>query len=348
MKMNGFPRVAATIIGCMVLAGCSGSRVPQNGLNSAAEQAGVATVTATESVSGAGATTAATEETTPEFVFSPVERKPLEDLTETGDNTYTCSYDGVGHDFILELPEETEGAPLIVMLHGYGQSASVMKSEVHMEEDAVPKGYAVVYVTGAPDSTDPTSANGWNSGISENENDDVGFIVSLTEYLQDEYGFDKDRTYAAGFSNGAFMMHRLAMDAQDVFSAVVSVCGKMPKSVWDRRYDSNQVGVLQISGEKDDVVPKALDGSATYAYDPGIEDVMQYWADSNGISQCVDESIGKNSTITKYGDAKGYKVWSVMVKDGHHSWYDEGLTGIDVNGLIIEFFEAQTGMPSAD
>jgi len=90
----------------MVLAGCSGSRVPQNGLNSAAEQAGVATVTATESVSGAGATTAATEETTPEFVFSPVERKPLEDLTETGDNTYTCSYDGVGHDFILELPDE--------------------------------------------------------------------------------------------------------------------------------------------------------------------------------------------------------------------------------------------------
>jgi poly(3-hydroxybutyrate) depolymerase len=217
-----------------------------------------------------------------------------------------------------------------------------------MEEDAVPKGYAVVYVTGAPDSTDPTSANGWNSGISKNENDDVGFIVSLTEYLQDEYGFDKDRTYAAGFSNGAFMMHRLAMDAQDVFSAVASVCGKMSKSVWDRRYGSNQVGVLQISGEKDDVVPKALDGSATYAYDPGIEDVMQYWADSNGISQCVDESIGKNSTITKYGDTEGHKVWSVMVKDGRHSWYDEGLTGIDVNGLIIEFFEAQTGMPSAD
>lgn len=338
MKKNRFARIAATLIACGILAGCSENGEPQGGVASVGEETEVATDTATESVSEAPATT----------VFTPVERKPLEDLTETGDNTYTCSYDGVGHDFILELPEETEGAPLIVMLHGYGQSASVMKSEVHMEEDAVPKGYAVVYVTGAPDSTDPTSANGWNSGISENENDDVGFIVSLTEYLQDEYGFDKDRTYAAGFSNGAFMMHRLAMDAQDVFSAVASVCGKMPKSVWDRRYGANQVGVLQISGEKDDVVPKALDGSATYAYDPGIEDVMQYWADSNGISQCVDESIGKNSTITKYGDTKGHKVWSVMVKDGHHSWYDEGLTGIDVNGLIIEFFEAQAGMSCTD
>ena len=309
MKKNRFARIAATLIACGILAGCSENGEPQGGVAYAGDET-------------------ATEETIPDSVFTPVERKPLEDLTETGDNTYTCSYDGVGHDFILELPEETEGAPLIVMLHGYGQSASVMKSEVHMEEDAVPKGYAVVYVTGAPDSTDPTSANGWNSGISKNENDDVGFIVSLTEYLQDEYGFD--------------------MDAQDVFSAVASVCGKMPKSVWDRRYGSNQVGVLQISGEKDDVVPKALDGSATYAYDPGIEDVMQYWADSNGISQCVDESIGKNSTITKYGDTEGHKVWSVMVKDGRHSWYDEGLTGIDVNGLIIEFFEAQTGMPSAD
>ena len=273
-------------------------------------------------------------------VFTPVERKPLENLEKTGENSFTCSFEGIQHDFILDLPEVTEGAPLIVMLHGYGQSAEMMRGNVHMEETALPKGYGVVYVTGATDSSDSTSSTCWNSEVSENQNNDVGFLVSLVEHLKTEYGFDGEKVFAAGFSNGAFMMHRLAMDAQDVFCAVASVCGKMPQKLWDRRNGENTVGVLQISGEKDDLIPKNLDGSAKHALDPAIEDVMQYWAQSNGIESSTEEPIGKNSTIVKYEDG-GRCVWSVMVMGGHHSWYEESLTGIDVNGLILEFFEAQ-------
>ena len=69
---------------------------------------------------------------------------------------------------------------------------------------------------------------------------------------------------------------------------------------------------------------------------------MQYWADSNGIQNKEEGSIGKNSTIVRYADEGKRCVWSVMVMGGHHSWYDESLTGIDVNGLILEFFEAQS------
>lgn len=331
-------RIAGVILGSALLAACGSTGL--NGTDNVGNVSGTETVS-TESTVEVQATDAPTEAAAETPVFTPVERGALEDIEQTGDDTFTCSYDGVEHDFILCLPEETNGAPLIVMLHGYGQSASVMRSEVHMEEDAVPLGYAVVYVTGATDTSDPTSAPGWNSGISGNENDDVGFIVSLTEYLQGEYGFDKDRTYAAGFSNGAFMMHRLAMDAQDVFAAVASVCGKMPKAVWDRRYASNHVGVLQITGEKDSVVPKELDGSTEYSPDPGIEEVMQYWADSNGLTGKSEESIGNDSTIIRMGDGSGRQVWSVLVNGGHHDWFKEQFTGIDVNGLLIQFFEAQ-------
>ena len=333
--MKKLRMLAAAGLGCVVLTGCNGNTAGSSDMNnSAASPESVSAAQVSEDTVGETGQTSAP-------VFTPVERGTIDDLEQTGEFTYTCSYEGVAHDFILDLPEDCDGAPLIVMLHGYGQSASAMRSEIHMEEDAVPLGYAVVYVTGAPDSADSTSACCWNSGVSDNENNDVGFIVTLTGYLQDEYGLDKDRAYAAGFSNGGFMMYRLAMDAQDVFTAVASVCGKMPQSVWDRRYESNHVGVLQITGDKDELVPKELDDSAKYGIDPAIEEVMRYWADSNGITGATEESIGKNSTILKAGDGDGRKVWSVMVTGGHHGWYDESITGIDVNGLILQFFDEQ-------
>ncbi len=267
--------------------------------------------------------------------------KPLDDLVFEGENEYVCKYDEIEHDLLIYLPEQTEDAPLIIMLHGYGESAEAFRNNVHMEEDANPRGYAVVYVTGAPDPDDPTSAAGWNSGISGSDgNDDVGFLKALALRLQKEYSFDKDRIYAAGFSNGAFMTHRLAMEGQDTFAGVASVAGKMTESVWEEKNEKNNVGVLQITGEKDDVVPKNSDNSARYSKDPAIEDVMEYWASSNGLGQSESCDIGKESALIKYfSDSERPQVWTVLVRGGRHSWPSEDITGINTNELILDFFD---------
>lgn len=97
----------------------------------------------------------------------------IEDITQEEDNLFSCSYDGVAHEFILELPEDTQGAPLVILLHGYGNTAKSFRSSIHFEEKANPLGYAVVYVTGAANPGDATSAVGWNSGMSAEGNDDV-------------------------------------------------------------------------------------------------------------------------------------------------------------------------------
>ena len=291
------------------------------------------------------------EEETKEVIKEPAEEtkqrpeviiKDIKDVELQSDNIYTCTYDDVKHDFIVELPENKENAPLVVMLHGYGESAAGFKGKVHFEERACEKGYAVVYVTGAPDPNDKTSANGWNSGIGEGGNEDVGFLIALAKYLQDEYGFDKERTFAVGFSNGAFMIHRLAMEAQDTYAAVVSVSGMMPEQVWDYKNAENNIGFMQITGEKDDVVPKNSDGSAAHSKAPAIEDVMTYWAFSNGLNKADISDIGKRSTITKHtGTDSDKQVWDIFVKDARHSWPDETLTGIDTNGIILEFLDTQ-------
>ncbi len=235
-----------------------------------------------------------------------------------------------------------KNTPLVILLPGAGNTAEAFRTTIHFEKKANPRGYAVVYVTGARNKNQPTGTIGWNSGITNNGNDDVGFLVALTKYLQEEYSFDKKRTYAVGFSNGGFMIHRLAMEASHTFAACVSVAGKMTEKVWEQKNNKNTVGMFQISGEKDKTVPKKSDNSARFSKDPAIEDVMTYWVQSNNLKLSNTTEIGAASTLTKwYGKKKNQKqVWHLFVKDGHHAWPTEKINKIDTNSLILDFFEA--------
>jgi len=270
---------------------------------------------------------------------SKAEVLPLDNLVQESEEKISFTCDGVNRYCLLEFPEQTEGAALVLMLHGHGESPERMRDVTHFEEKANELGYAVVYVSGSINAGDPMKAMGWQSGAFSEGNRDVEFLVSLAQYLQQTYSFDTERTYAAGFSNGAFMTHRLAMDASDTFSAVVSVAGKMPNVVWEGRSEKNDVSVLQITGEKDDVVAKNSDGSAKYSVDPAIEDVMEYWATSSGLKFTETVTVGERGELTKY-DGKKAKVWHLMIKDARHSWYNAQINKVDTNEAILEFFES--------
>ena len=273
----------------------------------------------------------------PEIIINNHSSYIIEDVCETEPGRYICSYDGVKHDFIIDFPVNAEHAPLIIMLHGYGESAESFRIKTGFEKDATALGYAVVYVTGAPSPEDATSASGWNSGIALSGNKDVDFLCGLVNYLCDTYNLDSSHVFAVGFSNGAFMTHRLAMEADDTFTGIVSVAGMMPESVWENKVGGN-ISVFQITGEKDDVVPKNSDGSAKYAKAPAIEDVMDYYVENNGLTLMENETVGKKSTLTKYGaDGTNTKVWNLFIPDGRHSWPDENITGININQIILQW-----------
>lgn len=200
----------------------------------------------------------------------------LESLEQRTDGRGSAFFEGKQHDFLLYLPDNVEGAPLIIMLHGYGESAESFRLKTAVENEANAAGYAVAYITGASTPEDPTSTTGWNSGIGVSSNNDVDFLCAFVNDLCGVYPFDRTRIYAVGFSNGAFMAHRLAVEASDIFAAVVSVAGMMPEKVWKSKPEKCEVGFFQITGEKDDTVPKNSDGSARFSKAPAIEDVMDY------------------------------------------------------------------------
>lgn len=288
------------------------------------------------------------------FLSACVSQKPaskLKEISARSQDHFECWYDGIIHDFIVDLPQEPAGAPLVIMLPGWGDSAESMRIITCFSDTANPRGYAVAYITGAKSKYERSGTVSWNSGIAAKGNDDVGFLLAMAEYLQSEYGFDREHTYAVGFSNGAFMTHRLAMEAGETFAACVSVGGFMPEKIWNERRIKNNVSFFQVTGEFDDVVPKHSDGTSSHSKIPAIEDVMLYWATSNNLYALEACPIGMGSSLVKwtYADedrpqtGRQPQVWNLVIKDGRHSWPEKRFSGIEINPLILDFFDEISG-----
>lgn len=265
----------------------------------------------------------------------------IENVTSIKENkSFSCIYQDVEHKFNVFLPENTDRSthyPLIIMLHGYGNTSESFASQTHFERNACEKGYVVAYITSTPDSK---GYIGWNSGLDDSDKDDVGFITALTSYLQEQYHCDKNRTFVVGFSNGAFMTQRLAVDASDKYTAIASVSGMMPKITWEKRQDRTNISILEIYGTKDDVIPMKSNGSDQTSINPAIEDVMEYWASANNLSNHTEDVLSERSLCTKYANSENTNfVWTVTIQDGRHSWPEQSYAGFSTNELILTFFD---------
>lgn len=269
----------------------------------------------------------------------PRPQSRITNVTEVKENTYECEFEGMTFKFMLFLPEKVDGnTPLILMMPGLGNNSSSFKLQTHMDETACPRGYAVCYVQPGKGS----GGFGWDCGLYDPTGvDSLDYLVDLVIYLQDEYGLSKTKAFAAGFSNGGFMAHRVAMEASDTFLAVASVAGIMTSKVWDERPDKMSIGVLEIYGTKDNVVPQNGNGTASASPYPAIELVMDYWASANGLASTSTETLSDRAVLTKYDDFFSKpQVWTVVIEDGAHEWPSEDFAGFNTNELILDFFDS--------
>ncbi len=246
---------------------------------------------------------------------------------------FECSFGGKPRRFSIYLPESAEGdLPLILMLHGYASSPEAFRRETRMEEVACARGFAVAYAG--------MGGVEWKGRVGTSTEDDVTWLTALARYLQKTYKCNPERTYAVGFSNGAFMTQELAVHAQDTFSAVCSVAGSMPKLTWELRKEKADIGVMILYGTGDAVVPKRSDGSNETAYDPPIEDVMDYWSRANALDRKTVEKLSARASLTRYTAAGASKeVCGIEIEGGQHSWPKEAFCGFDPYRVILDFFD---------
>lgn len=257
---------------------------------------------------------------------------------ESQPNKFSCEYQGKKRSFLLYLPEtgNYENTKMVVMLHGYGNSASSFSRDTQFEKDALPQNYAVLYINGIPNPGVKMSAPGWNYNYDKSGKADMNFIVGLVQLLQKQYGFCK-KTYVVGFSNGAFMTTKLAVERAKYFDGFVSVGGMMPEWVWKHRKEKKAaVRFFQINGTKDDVTPMRLNDSAKYNPNPAMEDVIDFFVTENGIEKNPQtEKLNSKIDIYKYES----KVWWMLIKGYPHSWPSKRYCDLNVNEIILDFLK---------
>ena len=202
--------------------------------------------------------------------------------------TFNCS---VIHDeknrqfFIYQGSTYSGDAPILFVLHGYTSRALWIMNYSGFQSIADEFGFLVIYPQGT--LLPSTGQTHWNVGgwTTSSTTDDVSFINSLINFIDDEYSIDPKRIYSTGMSNGGYMSYKLACDLSSKIAAVVSVTGSMTNETTDGCNPTHPTSVAQIHGLQDTVVN--YDGNG---FSKPIEDVMDYWVDINNCTLEPDTS----------------------------------------------------------
>lgn len=179
-------------------------------------------------------------------------------------------HDGYTRDFIFYTPSNWNPAqqmPLLFVLHGLTQTGSGVMNITQFNQLAEQHGFVVVY----PDGMN----NAWNANMNlpVSSANDLGFIETLAQYFQNNFGTDPQRQYLVGFSNGGFMSHKIACESSMCFAGIATIAGNMSDTTASNCNPTFHPAVLHIHGTADAVVPYN-GGTATGV---SVDETMNIW-----------------------------------------------------------------------
>jgi polyhydroxybutyrate depolymerase len=192
------------------------------------------------------------------------------------------------------------------------------------------EGFLVCYPEGTIDNN---GNHFWNIGYNFHQNvtiDDVGYLVDLANFLQDNYSLSSTLTFATGMSNGGELCYLLACEASTTFRAVASVAG----GIWYNYLDQNPcqpkipIPVFIKHGTNDNVTYYEGDINDTY-WGPylSVDSVLSIHISNlmlDNVAIDTLENINNNQRVTiryKYSSDENYKeVWLYKYLNGGHSW----------------------------
>jgi polyhydroxybutyrate depolymerase len=220
------------------------------------------------------------------LVAATVAAEPMGEATH-----HVGTLGGRERTFIEYVPKALKpGAPLLFVLHPSGGDAAGMRrySGYEFDELADKYGFLVVY----PDGFDNT----WNDcrrgspfASKQLKIDDAGFIKSLLDHEVTAHAVDRKRVFAAGWSNGAQLAYRLALEYPDDFAGVAAISASVPvKENLDCGQADKPVPVMIVNGTADPINPfrggMVNLGGAKLGNVLSSEDTAKYWAGLSGVT----------------------------------------------------------------
>lgn len=242
-----------------------------------------------------------------------------------------------------EASGQTDGMPLVVVLHGYGGKA--LGDGLRFIELADLHGFAVCWPQGAEDGTGHSC---WNVGYPFQAGyriDDTAYLRRLVRQLQKNFGVSRRNVFLTGMSNGGEMCYKIAAEHPETFSAIASIAGLTLVSMsTDYR---RPVPFMEVHGTDDSVSawcgdPENQGGWGAYLSVPAA---LSHIISAN---RCVGETISeipsehKRVILHRFTEGipsrKGGPSSEVLlyeVRGGDHSWSERYIPTCD---LIWEFF----------
>lgn len=260
-------------------------------------------------------------------------------------------------------------------------------------------GAITVYPNGAINTSDPYDFTGeyrrnWNAGgdetvggeyykcvtgtACENGANDVAYLMDVLFDLGSRYPIDRTRVYAAGLSNGAGMVHRLACEAPLRIGGVVAIAGTSHQHVVNLAADREScrtrgnVGIMQIYGDGDLISPPEGGPSPLFPEAGSLVSVEESfegfvgvpgWVDRNGcmpvpVVEPIPDSVPLDGTFGGerliYTGCDRGDVVVTRIDGAGHTWPDGwqyatalliGPTTRDLsaNEEILDFFSGLAG-----
>ena len=225
--------------------------------------------------------------------------------------------------FLLQRPLEHvpgERLPVVIVLHGHGNGARTIASQVDSENNVAERRFIAVFPQGY--------GNTWNivqccDPAAAAFMDDFGFFDALVDYLAGRPDTDAERISLAGGSLGGITAFQYACRASDRLAGVASASGTHVTSC----LPESPVPTMQIHSLTDEAI--AYDGSPTWTEVllgldfPAVVPTMQTWAEANG--ECTDPPTRSEietsdiSTATLW-DCGGTVTWLETLSWGGHAW----------------------------
>lgn len=220
-------------------------------------------------------------------------------------------------------------APLLLVLHGGGESASRMERISGLTELAGRAGYIISYPEGVEGFWNDGRA-GEYSRASRSNVDDVGFLSSVVDAIAAKHPVDRSRLYVIGFGNGGMMALRWACEQGDALAGVVAISASLPAEF--QSACTNQMGVplMLVFGTDDPLLP--YQGGDVIMFGQfrgellGARATTDFWAIGN---QCetdpvttllpdIDPTDGTSTERLDYTNCAGGEVRLYSVRGGGH------------------------------
>lgn len=256
--------------------------------------------------------------------------------------TFTEPSTGRIYEVVMRLGHAAqEPAPVVFALHAYSTPPSVLLESWSLAKHAViERGMLLVVPHG---ELDDLGHPFWNAsagccGQTARLPDDVAYLRAVLADVARHYAIMRERVYAVGASNGAFMAHRWACTPGGDLHGIVAVSGMAPSTSDGACAPSVPVKVLHIHGDADDVI-RYEGGEGVRGRYPSARASVELWQKLNHCDSEFREERswsplnGPTRKLRAHGGSAAVVLWTF---EGGSHWLRSLRFGV---GDLLDFLD---------